>query len=420
MNIATGWFIFVGLVIVIGLLLAITQRATPANAQGWGRGTRYFLVTLRLAIGWHILFEGVEKLQNPAWSSEAYLREATGPLAPEFRKLAGDGLIARLTPSKDGRFPEALDRDWQTYFANFKRHYQIGDAKPESVTTAIAGALGISSGQAPLVALATLQGPQNDRAAIAFELAHARTQAWVATEASPVKLNSPYPPDVKVDKTVKQRIQEYQDAEQKVRNIEQTDLPAFGTAAYDKLARAKTDANSLRAGLKSDLAKQTAGMRQALVTVLTPHQRDMPLPPETVKWPIRAWGKLEWADAIVTYGLLAVGAGLLLGVLTRTACLAGAAFLLLFYLAIPALPDWPASPRLEGFYLYINKTFIEMLALLTLATTRSGRWFGLDALLQFLRPGAWRSTPPPSQAGRGDYSERGIPAPKSPAHAGMS
>src|SRR3954451_5046737 len=98
MSIAIWWFAFVCLLIVVGLLLGFTQRATPRNPEGdeWGRGTRFFLVALRLAIGWHILFEGLEKLNSPTWSSEVYLRESVGPLAPAFRDLAGDSALARL------------------------------------------------------------------------------------------------------------------------------------------------------------------------------------------------------------------------------------------------------------------------------------------------------------------------------------
>ena len=47
----------------------------------------------------------------------------------------------------------------------------------------------------------------------------------------------------------------------------------------------------------------------------------------------------------------------------------------MFFLAMPPLPGWPESPRAEGHYLYINKNIIEMLALLVLATTASGRWW---------------------------------------------
>jgi hypothetical protein len=48
---------------------------------------------------------------------------------------------------------------------------------------------------------------------------------------------------------------------------------------------------------------------------------------------------------------------------------------------MPPLPGLPENPRAEGHYLFINKNTIEMLALLVLATTRSGSWLGLDALI---------------------------------------
>jgi hypothetical protein len=35
----------------------------------------------------------------------------------------------------------------------------------------------------------------------------------------------------------------------------------------------------------------------------------------------------------------------------------------------------------EGNYVFINKNCIELFALLALATTPSGKWFGIDALI---------------------------------------
>jgi hypothetical protein len=58
-------------------------------------------------------------------------------------------------------------------------------------------------------------------------------------------------------------------------------------------------------------------------------------------------------------------------------------------LAMPPFPWLPPNPRAEGHYYFVDKNLIEMLALLALATTRSGRWAGLDALLQFLSPRYW-------------------------------
>lgn len=44
-----------------------------------------FLVLLRIAIGWHFLFEGVRKLADPLWSSRSYLEAAHGPFAGFFQ-----------------------------------------------------------------------------------------------------------------------------------------------------------------------------------------------------------------------------------------------------------------------------------------------------------------------------------------------
>ena len=41
----------------------------------------YGLVTLRVLIGWHFLYEGVSKIINPYWSSVAYLLDSKGPLS---------------------------------------------------------------------------------------------------------------------------------------------------------------------------------------------------------------------------------------------------------------------------------------------------------------------------------------------------
>lgn len=42
------------------------------------------LVLLRLAIGWHFLFEGLAKIFNPGWSSKTYLLDSGGMLKGFF------------------------------------------------------------------------------------------------------------------------------------------------------------------------------------------------------------------------------------------------------------------------------------------------------------------------------------------------
>jgi thiosulfate dehydrogenase (quinone) large subunit len=57
-----------------------------SGLNGW---QQTILVTLRFAIGWHLLVLGYGRLASAAWLFETQLRAATGPVAPIFHWLAG-------------------------------------------------------------------------------------------------------------------------------------------------------------------------------------------------------------------------------------------------------------------------------------------------------------------------------------------
>jgi hypothetical protein len=114
---------------------------------------------------------------------------------------------------------------------------------------------------------------------------------------------------------------------------------------------------------------------------------------------ITDWERLDWVDFLTRWGLVITGGCLLVGLLTRTACVAGASFLLMLYLAMPPWPWLPPNPRAEAHYYFLDKNLIEMLALLTLATTRSGHWAGMDGLLHLLLPRSLRPGQPVPQEG---------------------
>lgn len=48
------------------------------------------LVLLRLAIGWHFLYEGISKILNPNWSSIGYLLDSKGLFSGIFYNLAAN------------------------------------------------------------------------------------------------------------------------------------------------------------------------------------------------------------------------------------------------------------------------------------------------------------------------------------------
>jgi uncharacterized membrane protein YphA (DoxX/SURF4 family) len=349
--------------------------------------TKLFLVLLRLAIGWHFLFEGWEKINsvdlgptatNRPWTSEPYLREATGPMGDFFRRQIGDldeAALARLTvpplpagqdPARTlpyARFPPALDRVWKDYFDRFVAHYHLGEG----------------------------DGRQLELAEKVFQQREDRTADWLLHGKK--KVTKTYPAGtVEVEETTPQRVDEYRRQLDRLRAMENQDLPAFGRdVRKEQLRNLKADVARARTELLRDLDEQTAEMHNALQDVLTPEQRAMPPVPER-----DASRPIERIDFVTRWGLTAVGACLLVGLLTRTACLAGAAFLLLFYLTMPPFPWVPENLRTEGHYLFVNKNLIELLALLALATTRSGRWVGLDGILQFFNPRRRRERPAPA------------------------
>jgi uncharacterized membrane protein YphA (DoxX/SURF4 family) len=104
-------------------------------------------------------------------------------------------------------------------------------------------------------------------------------------------------------------------------------------------------------------------------------------------WSELEWAKvtgktqLEWVNLTTKFGMVIVGVGLILGLFTRLSALGAAGFLALFYLSQPPWPGLPEGPKLEGHYFIVNKNLIELLACMVLATTRTGLWVGIDAIL---------------------------------------
>jgi thiosulfate dehydrogenase (quinone) large subunit len=54
------------------------------------------LVALRIAIGWHFLYEGLAKLANPNWTSAGYLVDSAGFMKNLFYSLAANPDILKV------------------------------------------------------------------------------------------------------------------------------------------------------------------------------------------------------------------------------------------------------------------------------------------------------------------------------------
>lgn len=91
-------------------------------------------------------------------------------------------------------------------------------------------------------------------------------------------------------------------------------------------------------------------------------------------------GRLGMVDALNRWGLVLIGAALVVGFGARLAAFLGAVMLLLYYLANPPLLGLESAIPTEGSYLFVNKVLIEMVALLVLVAFRTSHLVGLDRL----------------------------------------
>ncbi|MBI1830999.1 MAG: hypothetical protein HYR84_06065 [Planctomycetes bacterium] len=376
------------------ILLALRLSKSEAADESYSTPARFFLIAVRLAIGWHCLVEGLDKISMPNWSGETYLRESIGPLSGLYRAIPGDRLVDKATLGPDDAFPAELGRDWQIYFDAFVAHYE-------------------------------LTAEQRERAKGILDQRKSDTQSFLKSKTETVTKIAPYPPELKVEMTMKQRLDELERLAKRARDAEakfpttakdvhtewrvakadlarwradikktidaQTDkLKTMDPAFKEKTKKAIEDLTGKWKGaknqaeaekLKKQLDEETDKLWEPLADVLTSEQKQMPPLPASVPVPISQWRLLELSDFLVKWSLVVLGGCLMLGLLSRTSSLLTALLLLSFYLAMPALPGWPESPRLEGHYVLVNKTLIEVIALLALTFIPTGRWAGLDGLL---------------------------------------
>jgi uncharacterized membrane protein YphA (DoxX/SURF4 family) len=403
--------------------------------------TRVVLILLRLAIGWHLFIEGATKLDtfvtgptgtNKPFSSRGYLQQSQGPLGPFFRSLAGDPdqtLLSKLkVQAGSGRaaVPAALQTEWADFVQRYAAHYGLDEAQKGQTEQLL---------QAHLEKLGEwfLHGSKSITREYAFgsitpnvsvvvriaeyekKLAewHERIDAWnlqFDKDVTKSRISALRGEIAKLRTDLQKDLDDQQEAlRQDLDKLltpaqQEKDIAAFQPVLIKALqskgyAPENQAAASLRAAVSSaqraDLLALAESDPHAFVGEV---QKDSPLKAALMKVSkqqaapplhLESTRMLNLADQIVAWGLTLSGLGLLLGCLTRVSCLVGAGLLLLFFLSLPPLPGLPDNPMAEGKYLFVNKNLVEALSLLVLATTRSGRWFGLDALLCWIPPFKW-------------------------------
>ena len=281
-----------------------------------------FLVLLRIAIGWHFLTEGLDKIESTRYgkqpfSAEVYLRNSAGPLAPQFRRILpdADGL-ALLDQAR-------LKSGWSETSERIANHYGF-------------------------------TADQKSKAKALLEQGNTWADVWFNASDN------------------REAREKYLSELDKVEETERNP---------DALAYQRERAWETRRTLEGDRRKLTAPLIEkgqeladAVVALKTPEQQASA---GNYSAPLSF---LDVANLLTTYGLIAIGGCLILGFLTPFAAICATAFLALLYFSIPPWPNLPPNPKAEGHYWIVNKNLVELIACLLIAVTASGHWFGLDAL----------------------------------------
>ena len=90
-------------------------------------------------------------------------------------------------------------------------------------------------------------------------------------------------------------------------------------------------------------------------------------------------------DFLNQWGLVAIGLGLMLGALARSATIAGVVLLALYWIVAPPFASVTYAMPAEGSYVLVNKVLVELGGLLVLWAFPTSHVFGLDRYLVWKR-----------------------------------
>ncbi|MCL2330230.1 MAG: hypothetical protein FWC56_02905 [Phycisphaerae bacterium] len=311
------------------------------------------MVVLRIAIGWHFLYEGIYKIKSGTFSSTPYLMASAGPLRDTYRSMVYDvdgikriGIVLDKNGNVTAMSPQYQLKELDEKCKLISQHYDL-DAKQKDALKKIQED---RIKQVEEIYAAEDLVPQAD--------CYVRLCQQVAKEE---KHQEP--------KYLQQRLEYNQGKVNKARGelLARVEKPKKGLDASILLQREGcplTNAQQAKGPLPMAYA---TGFPWSLLTKLGIN--------------FKAPSLTKWQDLGMMFGLCVLGACLILGLFTRLAALGAAVFLVMFYTSMPPFPWVMEVPPLEGHYWFVNKNLIELIACLMIASSLCGRWFGLDAFI---------------------------------------
>jgi uncharacterized membrane protein YphA (DoxX/SURF4 family) len=374
------------------------------------------LVALRVATGWHFFSQGMDHYRDPNWSSEGFLRQAKGPWADFYKSKVPDFHGFHELVSQPWRDASEVKRESAAKKEKSKKKDDLADkSSPAGIPTegnpqpsdakakSAAADKAVAKSEPPEQPTEGDPSPppkQESAAARAKKLLDqelARAQPIYGGFANRVindwedrraEIAAQYDFDEKQQNQSKAVFDSYQFGlvdyletirgelelyQRELRRLDQmqafkgsTDIPFSSQRLADK----QREVVSQPAAWLADIRLMERELNEDLVAIATDEQRaggELPVPESPLKK----------TDRILTWAMLICGGCLIVGLFTRIAAVACAAFL---FLVIMSQPPWVPGTITTLFPYQL----VEMLALLALATTAVGRWGGLDFFLHFL------------------------------------
>ncbi len=441
----------------------------------------FMLVTLRLMIGWQLLYEGLWKiktLKSPTpWTASGYLKNSKGPMRDYFRDLAGDaddlGWIEAkaIDPeAKDKRYwVPGVEPRWDRWQKAFTSHYSLTDNQAKRLNTWVNGAktyevelaelpasidfeelrlknvISYNTEKKRLVVNGTRHLMPDHRNKVEKRIDADLDGIPDSIDASVDEDASDYDKDGIVDAADVDATEGTDDNKNGIDDSSDGDKEAVFLVALKAVFKKSKDGLSYKEKLRATVAgnpewvdsdaAQKVGEVTKYKVMLANYEADLkkakaatsifPFADKSFRFDHldHAWGKIQskraelvgpvkalesemkgkaqellsveqlkrgpvpepWttlriSDMMTIAGLTILGAMLILGIWTRFAAVMAAVMLFMFYAAMPPWPGVPAIPGPEHSFI-VNKNFIEVIALLAVATLPTGRWFGVDGMI---------------------------------------
>ena len=402
-------------VVYAGLAGTVLALIVATATNKWSPRV-FILLALRLAIGWHFAFEGLHKVHSyytgptetnrlsearRPFSSEPYFKVAPGPLGAKMRKEFADpeAEIASTVKAPENispadfaqlkveeqaaKCPDAVAKRIGAVSEEPEKEEKKADedeARETAEATTDAGkALAKARADTARAAAAkkrtSLESEVGKALTTAAKASYARWVYGVDKRECKLKgITGDAPVTGNVALTAPQRIEHLYWLREQAHAAEARATDGLGNGNgidISRVAEFRMDALTAETDLARDANAFVAELKKDLNGG------------KAVEEP-KELSRGKRMDRVTMWFLVAVGVCLMAGLFTRAACVLGAGFLVMTYLAHPPFPWYPLPPNTEGNPVFVNKNVIEALALLALASYPTGRWLGLDALV--LRP----------------------------------